>query len=223
MLLVTHTSLLWFLMGIFFAVLCAIAFKLIRRLWLSRKVSEDINQNLNNIESETKDDQEALAFIMDCKRRVFLQKKINPDWVEPLKVEIPPLVKRIAQVYFPEEKNPLLAPDIGEFLTAIELITTDISEFLQSRTGRILNVSGNTAHDTYKFVRGISTNEKLRRLDQLYRKVRPLAQVLYYKSSVMWTFMIGRNIAVRTLQAKIVSIVGVRAKQLYSGKLKPRQ
>jgi len=211
------------MLGVVATLLSIVAVKRGRSYYLSRRVKENIQEDLDTVLPENQTDQQALALINDCKRRLLLQKKINPDWVEPLKLEIPALIQRIAGLYFPETKNPLLAPDIGEFLAAVELVTADISQFLQSRTGRLLNVSGNTAHNTYRFVRDLTTNEKLKRLDLLYRKVRPLAQVLYYKSSVMWTFMIGRNIAIRTLQAKIVSIVGIRAMQLYSGKLKGGQ
>ncbi len=223
MMLAAHISFFWFMLGVVATLLSIVAVKRGRSYYLSRRVKENIQEDLDTVLPENQTDQQALALINDCKRRLLLQKKINPDWVEPLKLEIPALIQRIAGLYFPETKNPLLAPDIGEFLAAVELVTADISQFLQSRTGRLLNVSGNTAHNTYRFVRDLTTNEKLKRLDLLYRKVRPLAQVLYYKSSVMWTFMIGRNIAIRTLQAKIVSIVGIRAMQLYSGKLKGGQ
>jgi len=221
--LATHIALSWFVLGVLATLLCIVAAKWVRSYCLSRRVKDNIRENLDAILPESEADQKAVEIVNASKRRLLLQKKINPDWVEPLKLEIPALVQTIARVYFPEAKNPLLAPDIGEFLAAVELVTADISQFLQSRTGRLLNVSGNTAHNTYRFVRDLTTNEKLKRLDLLYRKVRPLAQVLYYKSSVMWTFMIGRNIAIRTLQAKIVSIVGIRAMQLYSGKLKGGQ
>ncbi len=223
MMLAAHISFFWFMLGVVATLLSIVAVKRGRSYYLSRRVKENIQEDLDTVLPENQTDQQALALINDCKRRLLLQKKINPDWVEPLKLEIPALIQRIAGLYFPETKNPLLAPDIGEFLAAVELVTADISQFLQSRTGRLLNVSGNTAHNTYRFVRDLTTNEKLKRLDLLYRKVRPLAQVLYYKSSVMWTFMIGRNIAIRTLQAKIISIVGIRAMQLYSGKLKGGQ
>lgn len=211
---------LWYTVGVLSTLLLCAIWKLVRRLFLSHVINNETSAEIIASASMSDFDKQANQHISDCKKTLLLHKKINPDWIEPLKTEIPILIRNIAQIYYPEANNPFLSPDISEFLNAIELASNDITDFLQSKSGRILNVSGNTAHKTYKVFKNISNNEKLKRLNQWYKKIRPAIQTLHYKSSIMWTVLLGRNVAVRTLQVKIVTIIGTRAIQLYSGKLK---
>ena len=56
----------------------------------------------------------------------------------------------------------------------------------------------------------------------IYDKVRPVVQVLRYKSPLTWASIAVSNAAARTLQPAVVNIVGHRAIQLYSGELRRR-
>jgi hypothetical protein len=149
-----------------------------------------------------------------------MQAKLNPDWVEPLKDELPRLVQEIAMTFYPKATNPLLAPGVSEFARAVELSANDIATFLQiSPYGRLLDVSANTAQHTIDTAKSLVNDKRFKQVLKWYKRARPLIQIIKYKSLLMWTFFLGRNYAIRALHVTIAGIVGKRAIELYSGKL----
>ena len=219
MLAVINSPVLWYTVGFLTAVLFYIILKTIRVFWASYSVVKDTNEELNESEMSGPLDQQSLDYIKDCKARLLRQAKINPDWVAPLLTEIPKLAQDIARTYYPNNKNPISAPDLSEFSCAIKLVSSDIADFLQSKPGRILNVSASTAHRTYRVTKHLAGDKRLKLINRWYKRFRPIVQTLRYNSPIMWTVLIGRNIAVRTLHRTIVNTIGIRAIQLYSGRL----
>jgi len=216
---VINNHVLWYVIGVLSTVLFYIIWKTIRIFWASYSVVKDTNEELKESEMSEPLDQQSLGYITDYKKRLILQAKINPNWVAPLLSEIPKLVQDIARTYYPNSKDPISAPDLSEFSYAIKLVSSDIADFLQSKPGRILNVSASTAHRTYRVVRRLAGDERFKRINRWYKRLRPILQTLRYKSPIMWAVLIGRNVAVRTLHGKIVNTIGMRAIQLYSGRL----
>jgi len=165
-------------------------------------------------------DQAALAAVEACKNRLRWHRDPNPEWLTPLVREIPLLIREVAAIYHPEAPNPLLGPDLSQFSLAIQLASTDITEFLQTRTiGRLVDVSAHTAMRTWAKGRDVMQTNTVQALNKWYRRVLPFWQVLRFKSPLVWAGMAISNVAARTLQPAIVDIVARRAIELYSGRI----
>lgn len=155
------------------------------------------------------------------------QKDANPQWINPLVDELPKLVREIAEIYYPEASDPMVAPGLSQFTRAIHLTAMDISDFLQNRrVGRLLDISANTAWKAWEIGEKVSKNEQFKKLKKgfkkfypVYRKVRPAWQVVRYRSPLMWFNLIASNLAIRTLQPAVIDIVARRAIELYSGQI----
>ncbi|MHC4476287.1 MAG: hypothetical protein ACYTEL_11615 [Planctomycetota bacterium] len=204
----------WYLAGVLSAIIAYIFWRRLHVILMSRSALREAEAV--GPEPTGPSEQEAREYIDACQKRLLLQTKLNPDWVEPLKDELPRLVQEIARTFYPEATNPLLAPGVSEFARAIELSANDIATFFQiSPYGRLLDVSANTAQWTYNAAKKLPLKQMLK----WYKRVRPVVQIIKYKSLLMWTFFLGRNYAVRALHVTIAGIVGKRAIELYSGKL----
>lgn len=209
----------WYMAGILSAIVAYICWSLLRVYRVSRSTIREAEVSLGP-EPTSPAEQQARSYVKACQKRLLLQTKLNPDWTKPLKDELPQLVQGIAKTFYPEESDPLLAPGISEFVRAVELASNDIATFLQtSRHGRLLDVSASTAQKTYNVTRRVIGDRRFRLMLRWYKRVRPIVQVIKYKSLVMWMFFLGRNSAVRALQVTIAGIVGKWAILLYSGKL----
>ena len=171
-------------------------------------------------EPKSEAEQQAWEKVKDCKNRLRLQPKINPQWIKPVREESVRLVREIAEIFYPDSSDPLLEPGLSEFMRAIELTANDIATFLQNnRIGKLLDMSAGRMRRTYSTGRKILKDKRFSFLSKYYGKIRPAAQALRYKSPVTWASLIGRNVAVRTIQPIMIGFVGQRAIQLYSGKL----
>jgi hypothetical protein len=209
----------WFTAGLLSAVITYISFRRYRIFLAARRSRRQ--QQLLESQPASELPQQARTQVELCQKRLLLQPKLNPDWIEPLRAELPILVSDIAKTFHPDSPNPLLAPGIGEFSRAVELTAGDVATFLQATPhGRILNVSANTAQRTFDTAKNFVKSKHYRHLMKWYKRARPLIQVIRYKSLIMWLFLLGRNSAVRALHLTIVGIVGRRAIELYSGNLK---
>ena len=205
-------------------------------LWVSWRALQlylDIRITRRDIEraAEMAADDEAHArawtSVKGCSKRLRFRKEVNPKWVTPLLEEIPKMVREIAAIYHPEEPEPLQAPELSEFSRAVELTAADISNFLQQRrAGRLVDLSAGSAWRTWEKTRDIAKHPKVRKAHKvgtaIYEKIRPVVQLLRYKSPITWASIAVSNAAARTLQPAVVNIVGHRAIQLYSGELKRR-
>jgi hypothetical protein len=187
MLAVINSPVFWFAIGVLTTALFYIILKTIRVFWASYSVVKDTNEELKESEMSGPLDQQSLDYIKDCKKRITLQAKVNPDWVAPLLSEIPKLVQDIAKTYYPNSKDPISAPDLSEFSYAIKLVSSDLADFLQSKPGRILNVSASTAHRTYRAARNLAGDKRLKLINRWYKRLRPIVQTLRYHSPIMWT------------------------------------
>ena len=165
-------------------------------------------------------DQAANERVKSCKRRLRWQKNPNPEWIAPLVEEMPKLVREIAEIYYPDAEDPIRAPGLSHFARAIHFAAMDIADFLQtSRAGRLIDLSATTALNTVERGRKITKNKLVKKLYSLYKIVRPVWQVISYRSPWMWGGLTISNAAVRTLQPAVINIVARRAIELYSGKL----
>jgi hypothetical protein len=209
----------WFLMGVSAAWGVWLAYALVEAVWAARAAEKRAGA-LTAGEPQSEAEQQAWEKVKECKNRLRLQPKINPQWIKPVRAESVRLVREIAEIFFPDSEDPLLEPGLSEFMRAIELTANDIATFLQqNRIGRLLDRSGSTVRKTYNAGRKILKDKRLNFLSKYYAKIRPAAQALRYKSPVTWASLIGRNLAVRTIQPIMIGFVGQRAIQLYSGKL----
>ena len=120
------------------------------RLWSDiRKTNKEylINGSKNDQDKKLST---ALGFIESAQDSIRLNKQLNPEWFASLYKEIPPLVEKIAGVYYPDSPEPLKAPKLGEFTRAVELAATDVADFLQKkRIGRLIDFSAGAAICTY--------------------------------------------------------------------------
>ena len=97
--------------------------------------------------SDHPQDQAAYERVESCKSRLRWQKNPNPEWIAPLIEEVPKLIQEIAEIYYPDDVDPVWAPGLSHFARAIHLTAMDIANFLQTRrVGRLLDVSA-TLHE----------------------------------------------------------------------------
>ena len=165
-------------------------------------------------------DKAALAAVSACKNRLRWHKDPNPEWLTPLVREIPDLVREVATIYHPNSPQPLLAPGLSHFSRAIQLASTDLTEFLQTRTiGRLVDVSAHTALKTWEKGRDVIQTDTVQVLNKWYRRLLPYWQVVRFKSPLVWAGMAVSNVAARTLQPAVIDIVARRAIELYSGRV----
>ena len=170
--------------------------------------------------SDNPRDRVAYERVESCKRRLRWQKNPNPEWIAPLVEEIPKLIQEIAEIYYPDAVDPMRAPGLSHFARAIHLTAMDISDFLQTRrVGRLIDVSATTAWKTWEVSQKILRDERVKNLHKWYRGVRPVWQVIKFKSPWMWASLAASNMAVRILQPAMIDIVARRAIELYSGRL----
>ena len=195
-------------------------FLIILRLWSDiRKTNKEY---LINNSEKNRDDKfsQAMSLIEGAQDSIKLKKQINPEWFSALYNEIPPLVEKIASVYYPDDPEPLKAPKLGEFIRAVELASTDIADFLQKkRIGRLIDFSAGSAIRTYKKGKTVSKNPIVQTFSPIYKKIRPVVQLVRYRSPLTWAGLAASNAAARVIQPSILGIVGKRAIQLYSGEL----
>ncbi len=165
-------------------------------------------------------DAKAHAAVEECKNRLRWQKNLNPEWMPPLVDEVPRLVREIAAIYHPGKADALLAPGLSQFSRAVHLAAMDVTDFLQTRSiGRLVDVSASTALKTWEMTHKIATHERMQTVNQWYKRLLPLWQVLRVKSPVMWAGVAVANVAARTLQPAVIDIIAKRAIDLYSGRL----
>jgi hypothetical protein len=200
--------------------LCSIfvwkSLQLLADIKAAQRSTEDALRALHGSEK----DEEAQKVVLECKNRLRWQKSVNPEWVDPLVVEIPQLVRALAKVYHPADENPLLSPGLSQFTRAVHLAALDCANFLQTRTiGRLVDVSAYTALATVKAGRELMENDSFKSATKWYKRLLPVWQVTRWKSPLMWASLAASNVAVRTLQPAVIDIIARRAMELYSGRL----
>jgi hypothetical protein len=92
-----NSHVLWYAIGVLSTVSFYIVWKTIRIFLASHSITKDTNKELEESEMSGPLDQQSMAYITDCKKRIILQAKINPDWVASLLSKIPKLVQDIAR------------------------------------------------------------------------------------------------------------------------------
>ena len=190
--------------------------QLLAEIRLASKATEDALKTLHG----TVKDEEAQRAVQECKNRLRWRPELNPEWFEPLVREVPRLVRELAAIYYPAEPSPLLAPGLSQFSRAVHLAASDVADFLQKRTiGKLVDVSANTAIDTWNKGRKVVESERFQYLNKWYKRLLPVWQILRFKSPVMWASLAVSNVAVRALQPAVIDIVARRAMELYSGRL----
>jgi hypothetical protein len=175
-------------------------------------------------------DREAHTRVEACKQRLRWQPTLNPNWLTPLIVETPALVREIAAIYYPGADDPVRAPGLSHFIRAIHLTAADIADFLQThRLGRMVDVSTQTLWKSWQMSQKIVKHERIKTLHRWYqhvqpwyRKTLPMWQVLRYRSPWMWMSFTVSNVMIRTVQPIIIDIIARRAIELYSGRLATR-
>ena len=210
-------KLFWFLLGAAAALVVYAASNWVA-IWVAarrtRRAAEDHLASVGHGEKSRR----AFELASACKKRLRFQPAINPAWIEPLKTEIPVLVKGIAEIYYPDAPAPLLAPKASHFSKAVELAARDISQYLTNRRfGRLIDISAHQAKNIHRRVDTLAKKKPVRWMSKVWGRVRPVYQAVKYKSPVTWATVSARNAAVRFLQPAIVDIVAFRAIQLYSG------
>jgi len=130
-------------------------------------------------------------------------------------------VRELAAIYYPAEPSPLLAPGLSQFSRAVHLAASDVADFLQKRTiGKLVDVSANTAIDTWNKGRKVVESERFQYLNKWYKRLLPAAGRSCASSPLScgpaWPCS---NAAVRALQPAVIDIVARRAMELDSGRL----
>jgi len=213
-----------FCMGFSAAVLIWVSWRMLQ-LYLDLKITRRDTERAELLSKDNEIHASAWKCVADCRKRMLYAKQINPKWVEPLIDEVPKLVRAIATIYHPDEPEPLHGPKLSEFTRAIELTSADISNFLQQRrAGRLVDLSAGKAWRTWEKTRDLTNHPKIRKIakagNAIYDRMRPVVQILRYKSPITWASIAVSNAAARTLQPAVINIVGHRAIQLYSGEFR---
>lgn len=191
-------------------------FRLLADAKNARATAEDALQELQG----TVKDAAAQKVVSESKNRLRWQRSLNPEWIQPLIDEVPRLVREIAAVYYPAEREPLLSPGLSQFTCAVHLAALDLANFLQTRSiGRLVDVSANTALEAWKKGREVVESEQFQYAAKWYKRLLPVFQTVRYKSPVMWATLAVSNVAVRALQPAIIDLIARRAIELYSGRL----
>lgn len=191
-------------------------FRLLADAKNARATAEDALQELQG----TVKDAAAQKVVSESKNRLRWQRSLNPEWIQPLIDEVPRLVREIAAVYYPTEREPLLSPGLSQFTCAVHLAALDLANFLQTRSiGRLVDVSANTALEAWKKGREVVESEQFQYAAKWYKRLLPVFQTVRYKSPVMWATLAVSNVAVRALQPAIIDLIARRAIELYSGRL----
>jgi len=214
---------IWYVIGVLSAIVIYLAWNWVRLIIANRSLRAGEDLLTSKTTSHLEQQKEALKHIKACQKRLFFQPKVNPDWIEPLKTELPRLVEEIARTYYPKAENPVLAPGISEFARAIELFANDIASFLQdTKPGRLIDTSAHTVKRTYEVTKGIVKDRRLKETLKWYKRVRPIIQIAKINSPVMWIFLLTKNF-VRIGQVTVVGLAGKRAIELYSGNLRQQK
>jgi len=214
---------IWYVIGVLSAIVIYLAWNWLRFIIANRSLRSEEEPLTFKTTSPSEQQKQALKLIKACQKRLFLQPKVNPDWIEPLKIELPRLVEEIARTYYPKANNPLLAPGISEFARAIELFANDIASFLQDTVpGRLIDTSAHTVKRTYEVTKSIVKDKRLKETLKWYKRVRPIIQIAKINSPVMWVFLLTKNF-VRIGQVTVVGLAGKRAIELYSGNLRQQK
>jgi len=214
---------IWYVIGILSAIVIYLAWNWVRLIIANRSLRAGEDPLTFKTTSPSEQQKQALKHIKACQKRLFFQPKVNPDWIEPLKTELPRLVEEIARTYYPKAENPVLAPGISEFARAIELFANDIASFLQdTKPGRLIDTSAHMVKRTYEVTKGIVKDKRLKETLKWYKRVRPIIQIAKINSPVMWVFLLTKNF-VRIGQVTVVGLAGKRAIELYSGNLRQQK
>ncbi len=211
-------------MGFAAAVLLWLSWRALQ-LYLDLKITRLETERAEELAQDDETHARAWASVSGCRKRLRFRKGVNPKWVTPLIEEIPKMVREIAAIYHPDDPEPLAAPKLSEFSRAVELGAADISNFLQQRrAGRLVDLSAGRAWRTWEKTRDFAKSPKVRKAHKIgsvvFKKVRPVVQLLRINSPITWASIAVSNAAARTLQPALVNIVGHRAIQLYSGQLR---
>jgi len=144
-----------FILGLLTFALIAILVRFIR-FWIDIFITK---RKANKLLYHKYDDEEYLKcieIVKKYKKSLIFQLESDPDWVKPMKENIPNLVKDIAVEYYPNHPDPLFAPGISQFNHTIGLIVMDIAKYLQNnRTGRLFDRSLYNYKRYYKYYKKI--------------------------------------------------------------------
>ncbi len=210
---------LTFLAGLLTGASVILVWKVLRLLVDARSASQQAEIALGELHGSVKD-AAAQKVVSECKNRLRWQRSINPEWIQPLVVEVPRLVREIASVYYPAEREPLLSPGLSQFTCAVHLAALDLANFLQTRSiGRLVDVSASTALDAWNKGKQVVESEEFQYAAKWYKRLLPVVQTVRYNSPVMWATLAVSNVAVRALQPAIIDLIARRAIELYSGRL----
>lgn len=215
---------IWYVIGILSAIVAYLTWNWLRLIMANRSLRAGEDTRTFESTRPSEQQRQALKQIKACQKRLFLQRKVNPDWMEPLKTELPRLVEEIARTYYPKATNPVLAPGISEFARAIELFANDIASFLQdTRPGRLIDTSAHTVKRTYEVTKSIVKDKRLKETLKWYKHVRPIIQIAKINSPVMWVSLLTKNLAGRIGQVTIIGLAGKWSIELYSGNLRQQK
>jgi hypothetical protein len=210
---------LTFLAGVLTGASVIFVWKVLRLLADARHARAAAQTALSQLHGTVKD-QAAHKVVSECKNRLRWQRSLNPEWFQPLIVEVPRLVREIAAVYYPAEREPLLSPGLSQFTCAVHLAALDLSNFLQQRSiGRLVDVSAHTALHAYHKGRQVMESEPFQYAAKWYRRLLPVVQTVRYNSPIMWASLAVSNVAIRAIQPAVIDLVARRAIELYSGRL----
>lgn len=210
---------LTFLAGLLTGAGIIFVWKALRLLADARAAQASTEAAMRELHGSVKDEA-AQKVVVESKNRLRWQRNLNPEWIQPLVDEVPRLVREIASVYYPAERQPLLAPGLSQFTRAVHLAALDVATFLQTRSiGRLVDVSASTAVEAWNKGKQVVESDQFQYAAKWYKRLLPVFQTVRYKSPVMWAALAVSNVAVRALQPAIIDLVARRAIELYSGRL----
>lgn len=151
----------------------------------------------------------------------------DPEWIGDLSEKLLTMVKRIAEVYYPDTgDNAYKSPKGSEAIRASIELATILVEFLQRHPiGRKLDRTVLTYENYTRRV--LKVREKM---DDLKNRIPERIPVDVIAKTAIWSYriyngakpttwisLVGKNLVVREGHAKIVSLVGDEAIRLYGG------
>ncbi len=219
-----HIPLAFFTLGILVALALSGLWRVGRFLFDIRVIRNRARQIELSRPSDDKNASEAWERVSACRKRLRFNPNPNPEWIAPLIIEIPRLVREIAAIYYPNHPDPVQAPRLSEFARAIQYMATEIAQLLQTkRMGRMIDLSAGQTLRAWKTGNRVWKDPVIQKARGLLEPVlkigKPIWQVVSYNSPITWVSITASNAAVRTIQPSIVNIIARRAIDLYSGKL----
>ncbi len=197
--------------------------QVLRRLTAVPLTGEDISLPFPDLRPE---DRQALQVVRDYRRRYLLNFRLKTEFTFRILVNLSlDLIQQVAAVYHPDEERPELQASLHQLINLNSRISLKLQDLLASLPLRALKdiklQTVLTCHDLYTLCVSHPVYQFLRRhrLDKVVQwgwMLKNIASPWYWGRRFAYSG--SRELLARFFLARVVTIVGVEAIRLYSGR-----